>query len=173
MRLAADTIIVAIGQRVDRKLLERLALTGAVDPLTLQLDDRPVFLAGDLVSGPSSVVEAMAQGRRAAESAHRLALGRPLRYERAYAGPVVTEFEIRDERGDPRPRAEPRLRSRARKDFAAVDETFDRETAQKEAERCHSCGQPVGFYRTCWFCLPCEVECPHDALWVDVPYLLR
>jgi formate dehydrogenase major subunit len=116
----------------------------------------------------------MAQGRCAAGSAHRLALGKPLRYQRAYAGPVVTDFDIRDARGvHPRPRAEPRLRSHAQKDFAEADETFDRETAQKEAGRCHSCGQPVGFYRTCWFCLPCEVECPHDALWVEVPYLLR
>jgi len=22
-------------------------------------------------------------------------------------------------------------------------------------------------------CLPCEVECPEEALWVEVPYLLR
>jgi formate dehydrogenase major subunit len=36
-----------------------------------------------------------------------------------------------------------------------------------------SCGQPFGKYRTCWFCLPCEVDCPHEALWVEVPYLLR
>jgi hypothetical protein len=23
--------------------------------------------------------------------------------------------------------------------------------------------------RTCWFCLPCEIECPEEALYVEVP----
>jgi NADPH-dependent glutamate synthase beta subunit-like oxidoreductase len=50
---------------------------------------------------------------------------------------------------------------------------FTEESARREAERCYSCGEPFGKYRTCWFCLPCEVECPHDALWVEIPYLLR
>ena len=45
--------------------------------------------------------------------------------------------------------------------------------ARAEAGRCYSCGAPFGKFRTCWFCLPCEVECPQEALWVDIPYLLR
>ena len=172
--LKADTIIVAVGQSSEEGLLERLGISEDVDPLTLQLGDQPVFLAGDMVSGPSSVVEAMAQGRRAAESAHRLVLRWPIAYERAYAGPVVTEFSLPTDRGVPvRRRAEAQPRPQCHQDFDEADVTFDRETAKREAERCHSCGQPVGYFRTCWFCLPCEVECPHEALWVEVPYLLR
>jgi formate dehydrogenase major subunit len=41
-----------------------------------------------------------------------------------------------------------------------------------EAERCLDCGVPFGI-RTCWFCLPCEIECPEEALYVEIPYLLR
>lgn len=48
-----------------------------------------------------------------------------------------------------------------------------KETARKEAVRCYSCGEPFGKYRHCRFCLPCEVDCPHEALWVEAPYLLR
>ncbi len=28
-------------------------------------------------------------------------------------------------------------------------------------------------YDECWYCLPCEKDCPTDALTVDIPYLLR
>jgi len=25
----------------------------------------------------------------------------------------------------------------------------------------------------CWYCLPCETDCPTDAVRVEIPYLLR
>lgn len=25
----------------------------------------------------------------------------------------------------------------------------------------------------CWYCLPCEKDCPTDAIYVEIPYLLR
>jgi NAD-dependent dihydropyrimidine dehydrogenase PreA subunit len=28
-------------------------------------------------------------------------------------------------------------------------------------------------YDECWYCLPCEVDCPTHAITVDIPYLLR
>jgi len=28
-------------------------------------------------------------------------------------------------------------------------------------------------YDECWYCLPCEVDCPTQAIRVDIPYLLR
>ena len=28
-------------------------------------------------------------------------------------------------------------------------------------------------YDECWYCLPCEVDCPTDAVRVQIPYLLR
>ena len=178
MTLEADTVIVAIGQTQDSAILKKIGLSpkeiARIDPLTLQTADEVIFLAGDVVGGPSSVVEAMAGGRRAAESAHRLLMGEHLRYGRAYAGPVETEFEIDTNRGTQRKRAKIQERlCRGKGDFAELEKPFDRQTARKEAERCHSCGQPFGKFRTCWFCLPCEVECPHEAIYVEIPYLLR
>ena len=41
------------------------------DPLTLQTRRPKIFAAGDLVSGPKSVIEALAQGREAAISIGR------------------------------------------------------------------------------------------------------
>lgn len=47
------------------------------------------------------------------------------------------------------------------------------EEAQKEAARCMACGRAFEANRTCWFCLPCEIDCPEEALTVRMPYLVR
>ena len=178
MFLEADTLIVAIGQTADSSIFEMIGLDSAsddhIDPLTLQSPDEMIFLAGDVIGGPSSVVEAMAQGRRAAESVDRFLKGEPLRYGRDYAGPVETEFQIDISGAVDFKRAEiPARPFQGEGDSGELEQSFDTETARKEASRCYSCGQPIGKYRTCWFCLPCEVECPHEALWVEIPYILR
>lgn len=28
-------------------------------------------------------------------------------------------------------------------------------------------------YDECWYCMPCETDCPTGAVHVDIPYLLR
>jgi len=100
--------------------------------------------------------------------------GEHLRFGRAYAGPIETEFNIDTDRGSDDKRVQiPMHTCRGKGDFKEIEQGFDKETARKEAARCYSCGQPFGKYRNCWFCLPCEVDCPNEALWVDVPYLLR
>jgi len=58
-------------------------------------------------------------------------------------------------------------------DFEELEQCIDEDIARQEAKRCCSCGEPFGKYKTCWFCLPCEAECPESALWVEIPYLLR
>jgi NADPH-dependent glutamate synthase beta subunit-like oxidoreductase len=174
----ADTIIVAIGQRADTAFLEKTGLTQEkireIDQLTLQTADEMIFMAGDVVTGPSSVIGAMAKGRCAAESAHRFLSGEHLSYGRAYPGPIETDYEIDTSRGNGIGRcAVPEKRYQGKGDFQELEMSLDKETARKEAGRCYSCGQPFGKFRTCWFCLPCEVECPNDALYVEIPYLLR
>ncbi|UCD78567.1 MAG: FAD-dependent oxidoreductase, partial [Desulfobacterales bacterium] len=176
--LPADTVIVAIGQQRNTALLSQIGLTdemiAQVDPLTLQTADEMIFIAGDVVSGPSSVVDAIAQGRRTAESVHRHLQGEHMRYGRRYAGPVETEFEIEADGNTSVARAKiPERLYAGNGDFIEIEEAFDAKTARQEASRCLSCGMPFGKYRTCWFCLPCEVECPNDALYVEIPYLLR
>lgn len=34
-------------------------------------------------------------------------------------------------------------------------------------------GAAVMKYDECWYCLPCEKDCPTDAIKVEIPYLLR
>jgi NADPH-dependent glutamate synthase beta subunit-like oxidoreductase len=172
MELKADSVIIAVGQKRDLALLKGKEPT--FNPLTLQTDEAKVFVAGDLTHGPSTVVKAMASGREAAESVHRLFTDEHLSYGRAYKGPFETEFEIDKSRGSAAERVQPEIHScSGQGDFKEIELTMSEEQARTEAGRCYSCGKPFGKFRTCWFCLPCEVECPKDALWVDIPYLLR
>ncbi|MBW2060039.1 MAG: FAD-dependent oxidoreductase [Deltaproteobacteria bacterium] len=176
--LEADSVIIAIGQHSDKAIFQSAGLleddSFTVDPLTLQTPMENTFIAGDAFSSPSSVIEAMASGRRAAESVNRFLNGDDIRYGRQYEGPIETEFEIDTSRASPEERADiPLYRLKGRGDFKEIEQGFDTATARREATRCYSCGQPFGKYRTCWFCLPCEVECPHDALRVEIPYLIR
>ena len=34
-------------------------------------------------------------------------------------------------------------------------------------------GTAVMKYDECWYCLPCEYDCPKGAVKVEIPYLLR
>jgi NADPH-dependent glutamate synthase beta subunit-like oxidoreductase len=50
-----------------------------IDPVTSETAITGVFAAGDAVTGPSTVIDAMASGRRAADSVHRYLSGLPSR----------------------------------------------------------------------------------------------
>jgi len=76
----ADSIIAAVGQEPDLSWLPEDYLLGRARGNTLAVTEglatslEGVFAAGDVVTGPSSVVEAMASGRRAAQSVHRFVM---------------------------------------------------------------------------------------------------
>lgn len=74
-RVAADTIIAAIGQRVDRKPLKGLDVnrdgTVRVDPKTGETSMKGVFAGGDVVTGPGWAIDAIAAGKKGAEAIHR------------------------------------------------------------------------------------------------------
>ena len=71
--LSADTVISAVGVQPDLKFIKgndqfRFTLKGTLDvnPKTLATSVDGVFAAGDVVSGPSTVAQAIGSGRRAA-----------------------------------------------------------------------------------------------------------
>jgi putative selenate reductase YgfK subunit len=75
--IPADTIICAIGQEVDAEslrhvnsleLTKRLLIT--VDPITMETSVPGVFAGGDVVTGPATVIEAVASGKKVAEAIH-------------------------------------------------------------------------------------------------------
>lgn len=179
LRLEADTVILAIGQGGDTGLLDGTGIRTAggfieTDPATMQTSLEKVFAAGDISTGAKSVVDAIAQGRRAAESAHRYLQGIPVGYDRDFTASCETEFEVNLSSADPHPGMNPKkLKGEARRSFSEIEGSPEPGQALAEARRCLSCGESYGKFRTCWSCLPCEVECPEKALRIEIPYLMR
>jgi putative selenate reductase len=68
-----DTVISAVGERVDTGILQKngisLSSTGKVivSPQTLETEIENVFIGGDALRGPSTVVESIADGKKVAE----------------------------------------------------------------------------------------------------------
>jgi NADPH-dependent glutamate synthase beta subunit-like oxidoreductase/NAD-dependent dihydropyrimidine dehydrogenase PreA subunit len=160
--LECDTLLVAIGQTVDTPF-EDLSLvrrgTYVADPVTLQTNVPGVFAGGDAVSGPASVIEAIAAGQRAAESILRYLWGEDLALGRTTEEPDLSAIEYHTpEQPVWRPRAQmPRLPLAQRLGFAEVDVGFTQEQAVAEAERCLSCG-------VCSECLACVSACQPGAI---------
>jgi len=176
MDFPADMVIVAIGQKSETKLLDsswHRSVGVLCDPVTLQTGNPKIFSAGDFVGGPKTIVEAISQGKEAALSIQRFLQGEDLYYGRRNGSPYELQFEADLSQAKPGLRLPlPVLPLSQRKGFQEVALGHSREEATAEAERCLNCGVPFGL-RTCWFCLPCEIECPEKALYVEIPYLLR
>ena len=161
--LDMDAVISAIGQRPEVEFLrslEGLELGRgdrlSVDPLTLQSQVPWLFAGGDLVSGPATVIEAVAAGKAAAESIHRFLQGRDLRQGRSPRRQLArahTEDLPRLERQHP-PSRDPQQR---KSDFSEVVGLFDPDTARAEAARCLGCG-------ICSECYQCQEACQAGAI---------
>ena len=141
----------ALGLEVDRRGVVK------VDPVTGETSIPGIFAGGDLVTGPSTAIEAIAWGKRVAESIDRflrdedLKKGREVEEDRA----VTTVREgVRKERRVLSRKLSPSERI---KDFREVEEVFTEEEAVKEAKRCLSC-------RKCLGCGICAEVCEAKAI---------
>jgi NADPH-dependent glutamate synthase beta subunit-like oxidoreductase len=181
MSLKADTVILAVGQTLEASDLPSRLMDGggrrlAVDPMTLQSTVEPkVFVCGDAAAGPGSVVHAFASGKEAALSADRFLTGEGLEWGRDFwAGGFTRQYEVDLSRAQGGPRGQLPWRGIKDRDLTKeTEQTLSRDAALIEAERCLSCGRAGELNRTCWYCLPCEIECPVKALEVRMPYLVR
>jgi NADPH-dependent glutamate synthase beta subunit-like oxidoreductase len=148
--LKADTIIFAIGQAVDGDfadgiLTQRRNTTFECDPATLQSrDNKKIFITGDASGESVIVIQAMATGRRAAESVDRflqnkdLLSGRNIEDTKSYDTKLVREINWEDikERRLEINELDPKERI---KSFAEVSLGYTKEQAQYEADRCRQC----------------------------------
>ena len=80
----ADVIITAIGQKVENRDIESLTglewtrrSTLGINLVTMETSIKGVFTAGDAVTGPATVIEAIGGGKRAADSIDRYLSGIP------------------------------------------------------------------------------------------------
>lgn len=145
-----DTLIAAIGERPDSDCLISMGLEldkggrVKVDAKTLLTSREGVFAGGDLVTGPNTVVDAIAAGKKAAQIMDNYLCGRELaeppeiKLPQVFIEPAVIGEE---ELEDVVKRAEPAvLASESRKkNFEEVELPLTVEQAKREARRCLRC----------------------------------
>lgn len=143
--LEADTVVFAIGQQPE--IPEGFGINTAAhnlietDPFTFTTNREGVFAAGDAVSGTSSVIKAIASGRKAAVALDRF-LGGSGNIDERLAPPVEIKkylgpgngFAALERCRDLYVPAEERIRS-----FCRVALDMDETTAECEAKRCLQC----------------------------------
>ena len=145
-----NTLVAAIGESPDLSFLsEKDGIeiskwsTIIADEKTLSTSRKGIFAGGDVVKGPSTVVEAIAAGKKAAETIRKYLEGKSLEPEHKltrpslYVQPVeLTEEEIESAK---RPKM-PRLPIEQRwKNFNEVELRLNEEMAIREARRCLRC----------------------------------
>jgi len=146
--LAARAILVAVGEEPDPSILpegagiEISAFAGIVaDPRTMSTARAGVFAGGDVVSGPKTIIDAVASGRRAAGAIHESLSGSrdgeadimaTVRYATVPDDQLSLDLAVR-------PRARLPLAVFEPGSFAADQRGFDEATAVAEAGRCFRC----------------------------------
>jgi NADH-quinone oxidoreductase subunit F len=141
-----DTIIAAVGQTstVSETMEGELKFKKGflpVDPDTFATDMIGVFAAGDVVSGPASVIEAIGTAKRAAISIDQYLGGKGLAEEKRRPAPEDTDMAKTPEEGDEKHRPKmPMLSARKRlRGFRLVELGFSEAQAIEEAQRCLRC----------------------------------
>ncbi len=175
-RFEADTVIFSTGQSADvgdlgLGLTPRGAIT--VDPVTLRTTNERVYAAGDVVSGPTKIIDAIAAGHRVAACVVRDLLGdthplEELDEENATLGEVPDAMKSRLETRK-RVQMEKLEFYDAVKCFDEVELGYTEYEAMREAQRCLGCTMGAQLVREkCSACLTCVRVCPHDAPGVKI-----
>ena len=151
--IPASTILVAIGEEPDPSILPEgagIEISGwagiVADPRTFATGRPGVFAGGDVVSGPKTIIDAVAAGRRAAGSIHEYLAGvadgeaeilRAVRYRTEREESLELDLAVRA-------RAHAALPVVELGTFRAGQIGFGAETARAEAARCFRCDAIAG-----------------------------
>jgi formate dehydrogenase beta subunit len=177
--IEADSCILAIGQKPDLSFLtaaDGVALTPAgtirVDPDTLATSAPGIFAGGDVAFGPRNLIEAVANGKRAAHAMHAYLSHAASHIEttididalpaRSYR--MIAGFEELDRA------APPTLDVGRRTGIAEVETGYGDDDARAQAARCLVCHvQTIYDPELCVLCNRCVDVCPEYCLAI-VPF---
>lgn len=163
--LEADMLIAAIGQRAEAGLLGKFEREAT--SLGNHLEESNIFFAGDFRGGASSIIEAVADGKIAAEGVHRYLTGmKPFQ--------VSLSIEERPGPGTGRERSfdfierqeMPTLELKKRLDMEGeVQLGFDREKGETEGKRCYLCNHDYQIHiDRCIYCSACIEAMPRKCI---------
>jgi heterodisulfide reductase subunit A len=160
-----DHVISAIGQKPDLSFSEKtkdLKVTSwgtvAVDEKTLGSSMEGVFAAGDAVTGPATVVEAIGAGHRAAAAIHSFLSGEGMALPHGLkTGPGEYEIKPAEPAAAKRKPIGKREPGSLRGNFEEIELGFNELAAMEEALRCLRCGP-------CHECKVCIQECEKEVM---------
>jgi len=168
----ADTVIIAVGETPD--IPAQFGLEKAdgnrikADTETLATNKKGVFAGGDVVSGPASIIESIAAGRRAAVSIDKYLDGKGdidevLAPPKGEVKPLDAD-EMPEERRVPQAEAVPLAKRLF--GFNMTECGYTEEEAIKEAKRCLRCDANYNYSvneDNCKGCYNCRVACPVEG----------
>lgn len=161
--MKVDAVVSALGQETDWACLTPECAcqltdwgTMKVNSVTFQSDDPDIFAGGDAVTGPRTVIEAIAGGKEAAISIDRFIRGEDLLEGRKKEWDVTAGGQ--KEKYHPAKRASmPVLKPEERvNNFNEVQLGLTEEMVVEEAKRCLGCGSA------------CIQACPYDVIQFDL-----
>lgn len=171
--IAADTIILAVGQGADVSFLdadtslERSRSGGVqVDPDSLRTSDPRIWAGGDVARGPRNLIDAIADGRRAAASIHRALTGIPMNTTHEIRVELRPGFRRLDSDYDAIPRQSiPATPTDRRVGFGEVETGYDEHQARLEGLRCLRCFDNIMLSpELCILCGLCVDVCPPNCI---------
>lgn len=185
--IPVDSVLLAIGMLPDVSFLPGEIEVGrgdrvAVDDVTLETKMPGIFAGGDAVSGPASVIEAIAAGKKAAVSIDRYVRGFDIKAGRIEEIPEMTWVSDVRTLGEKPRQAMPCLELAERiKSFKEIELGFPSEVGTLEARRCLFCGpcseclekedlceadDPIVDEDRCIACANCEKVCEYGAIMI-------
>jgi NADPH-dependent glutamate synthase beta subunit-like oxidoreductase/ferredoxin len=172
-----DSVIVAIGQTGDLDWIrpeDGLELTPrsqfVLDPNSLMTSAPGVFAGGDIAFGPRLIINAVADGQRAARGIHTYLQNiKPRLVRKGFFTPIgkgkypdvgPLRNYLRMQRSEP-----PALKADRRIGVSKVELGFDEPLARRQGARCLICSiNPIFDSDLCILCNGCVDVCPQDCL---------
>ncbi len=172
--MEADSVILAIGQRPNLSYLREedgieISPDGfiAVDPRTLATNVPGVFAGGDAAFGPRTIIEAVWNGKLAAQSIASYLTGKEAERKLRVTIEELPVREYRRAAGYERvPRVPPPTISVERRiGMTEVELDFPEDQAREQAERCLRCHvETIYDASKCVLCGMCVEVCPYECL---------
>lgn len=169
-----DSVILAIGQQADLSFItpeDGIELTPGrfikIDPETLATTAPGIFAGGDVAFGPRNIIDAVANGKKAALSIDEfLRKERPETFYNLRIEKIPTRRFTRPEDFEQHPReTPPTIDLKRRTGISEVEIGYTEEQARRQAERCLHCHvQTIYDADKCIMCNRCVDICPEYCL---------
>ncbi len=169
-----DSVVLAIGQQTDLSFIKAgdgIEVTPGrfikVDPDTLATTAPGVYAGGDVAFGPRNIIDAVANGKRAALSIDEFLRGKaPATFYDLFVEKIPTRLFRRPEDFEQLPRqAPPTIDLGRRTGISEVETGYSQEEAVRQADRCLACHiQTIYDAEKCVMCNRCVDVCPEYCL---------